>query len=43
MKSHPVAMGIYLLSWLIVGKLAGDILFGAYPDALPVRALKQSI
>ena len=43
MKSHPLAMGLYLVSWLIVIKLGGDVLFGAYPDNLPVRALKQSI
>lgn len=43
MKSHPLAMGLYLASWLIVLKIASDALFGAYPDVLPVRALNQSL
>ena len=37
-----MAMGLYILSWILLINLAEDVLFGAYPNALPVRALKQS-
>jgi hypothetical protein len=35
-------MGLYILSWLVVWSLVEDVLLGGYPNALPVRALKQS-
>lgn len=41
-SGHPLAVGLYLLSWIILISFAEDILFSAYPNALPVQALKQS-
>jgi hypothetical protein len=42
MKGHGFAVGLYILSWLVLLNFAEDVLFGAYPNVLPVRALKQS-
>jgi hypothetical protein len=42
MKGHPLSVGLYILSWLFLFSLAEDVLFAAYPNLLPVRALKQS-
>lgn len=37
-----MAVGLYILSWIILISVAEDVLFSAYPNVLPVRALKQS-
>lgn len=42
MKGHPLTAGLYILSWLLILNFAEDVLFGAYPNVLAVRALKQS-
>jgi hypothetical protein len=42
MRGHPLSVGLYFLSWLLVLNFAEDVLFGAYPNVLVVRALKQS-
>ena len=42
MRGHPLTIGLYFLSWLLVLNFAEDVLFGAYPNVLAVRALKQS-
>ena len=41
MRGHPLTVGLYLLSWLLVLNFAEDVLFGAYPNVLAVRALKH--
>jgi hypothetical protein len=38
-----MAMGLYIISWLVLAKLGADVIFGGYPNSLPARAAKQSI
>lgn len=40
---HSMALGAYVLSWVILGKFLFDVLAGAYANSTAARALHQSI
>jgi hypothetical protein len=40
---HALGLGLYILSWVIIGKYAADVIAGGFAHSTAARALHQGV